>query len=150
MKGLIVIFSLAAVSTCSGYLSVPIFPRINSRLCMSTENINVDAQQGRVTMYKKNGCPHCAKAIELLEGKYGLKINYVDIESENRDEILYQMQTFSGGRNTVPQIFFNAEHLGGNSDIQDIESKGVLSQKVSLVKCTPVSSMNEGWYHPWY
>ena len=117
---------------------------------MSTENINVDAQQGRVTMYKKNGCPHCAKAIELLEGKYGLKINYVDIESENRDEILYQMQTFSGGRNTVPQIFFNAEHLGGNSDIQDLESKGVLSQKVSLVKSTPVSSMNEGWYHPWY
>ena len=46
--------------------------------------MSLSMQLGRVTMYKKNGCPYCARAIELLEGKYQLKINYVDIESENR------------------------------------------------------------------
>lgn len=30
----------------------------------------------------------------------------------NRDDILQQMRTFSGGRNTVPQIFFNSDHIG--------------------------------------
>lgn len=45
---------------------------------------SLSMQLGRVTMYKKNGCPYCARAIELLEGKYQLKVDYVDIESEKR------------------------------------------------------------------
>ena len=30
------------------------------------------------------------------------------------------MRTFSGGRNTVPQIFFNSEHLGGSDDVHKV------------------------------
>jgi Glutaredoxin len=41
-------------------------------------------QLGVVTMYKKEGCPYCMKARTLLEEKYGLRISFVDIESENR------------------------------------------------------------------
>jgi glutaredoxin len=41
-------------------------------------------QQGRVTMYKKEGCPFCDKAIELLENKYDLTITIVDIEAPER------------------------------------------------------------------
>lgn len=67
-----------------------------------------------------------------------------------RGEILNQMRTFSGGRNTVPQIFFNAEHLGGNDDVQKLEQDGVLTKKVEVVKTTPVTMMMDHWYHPWY
>jgi hypothetical protein len=41
-------------------------------------------QLGRVTMYKKVGCPHCEKAIDLLERKYKLNVIYVDINSDKR------------------------------------------------------------------
>ena len=37
-------------------------------------------QEGIVTMYKKEGCPYCKKAIELLSGTYKLDIKFVDIE----------------------------------------------------------------------
>ena len=108
-------------------------------------------QLGRLTMYHRKTCPFCIKATELLEGKYQLNINYVDVESnEGRDEILYQMRTFSGGRNTVPQIFFNAEHIGGYDDVQKLEDSGVLTQKVEMLRKTPVTMMMDGWYHPWY
>lgn len=107
-------------------------------------------QLGRVTMYKKEGCPYCMKAKELLEGKYGLNIVFIDIESPQREEILQQMRTFSGGRNTVPQIFFNAEHLGGNDDIQKLEVDGLLTNKVDFVRKNPVTMMMDHWYHPWY
>jgi glutaredoxin-related protein len=60
------------------------------------------------------------------------------------------MRTFSGGRNTVPQIFFNSEHLGGNDDVQKLESDGALQAKVDMVKSTPVSMMMDHWFHPWY
>ena len=111
------------------------------------------AQLGRVTMYKKETCPYCKKARELLEGKYGLKVTYVDVEeaeASKREEILQQMRTFSGGRNTVPQIFFNAEHLGGNDDVQKLDVEGKLKEKVDMVLTQQVSMMQDNWYHPWY
>jgi glutaredoxin 3 len=115
------------------------------RLVMNSE------QLGRVTMYHKKTCPFCLKSTELLEGKYNVIVNYVDVESEtNRDEIIYQMKTFSGGRNTVPQIFFNSDHIGGNDDLQKLEESGALPDKIEYVKKTAVSMMMDNWYHPWY
>ena len=60
------------------------------------------------------------------------------------------MRTFSGGRNTVPQIFFNSEHLGGNDDVQKLDRDGFLKAKVEEVKQNAVSMMQDNWFHPWY
>lgn len=59
------------------------------------------------------------------------------------------MITFSG-RKTVPQIFFNAEHIGGNDDVQNLEKDGSLVKKVEEVKTTAPTMMMDNWYHPWY
>lgn len=82
--------------------------------------------------------------------KIMLYLNIILIFRAKRTEILQQMRSFSGGRNTVPQIFFNAEHLGGNDDIQKLDAEGKLAAKVETVKNTPVSMMMDHWYHPWY
>ena len=55
-----------------------------SRIQSTSLFMNTEEQLGRVTMYKKVGCPYCIKATELLEGKYKLKVDFVDIESEKR------------------------------------------------------------------
>eukprot|EP00597_Dinobryon_sp_UTEXLB2267_P002049 CAMPEP_0170081128 /NCGR_PEP_ID=MMETSP0019_2-20121128/17085_1 /TAXON_ID=98059 /ORGANISM="Dinobryon sp., Strain UTEXLB2267" /LENGTH=101 /DNA_ID=CAMNT_0010295427 /DNA_START=173 /DNA_END=478 /DNA_ORIENTATION=+ len=101
-------------------------------------------------MYFKESCPYCKNAKQLLETKYGLKITYVDVEGDNRDEKLAQLRTFSGGRNTVPQIFFNSDHIGGNDDLLKIEASGELNAKIEMVRTTPVSYVLPNWYHPWY
>jgi glutaredoxin-related protein len=72
------------------------------------------------------------------------------ISRDKRKEILQQMRTFSGGRNTVPQIFFNSEHVGGNDDVQKLDQDGVLVKKVEYVKNTAVTMMMDHWFHPWY
>ena len=105
---------------------------------------------GIVTMYKKESCPYCKKARSLLEEKYNLKIKYVDIEEENRDEKLLQMRNFSGGRNTVPQVFFNSKHLGGNDDLEKLDANGQLEKEVDIVRKTSTTMMMDHWYHPWY
>ncbi|KAJ1432611.1 thioredoxin-like protein [Ochromonadaceae sp. CCMP2298] len=116
-------------------------------------SLNMMAEQlGRVTMYKKEGCPYCEKAKTMLENEHGLKIDFVDIEepdSAKRDEMIQQMRTFTGGRNTVPQIFFNSEHLGGNDDVETLNSEGKLAAKVEMVKTTAAMMMDH-WFHPWY
>lgn len=52
------------------------------------------------------------------------------------------MRTFSGGRNTVPQIFFNADHLGGNDDVQKVLQQHQLLLLLSLqqLPLSPLSS----------
>ena len=67
-----------------------------------------------------------------------------------KDDVIQQMRTFSGGRNTVPQIFFNSEHIGGNDDIQKLHTQGTLQAKIDVVKNNAVSMMLDNWYHPWY
>ena len=49
-------------------------------------------QKGIVTMYKKEGCPYCIKAIQLLQETYGLEIKFVDIESEKRCATILKYQ----------------------------------------------------------
>lgn len=107
-------------------------------------------QKGRVTVYTKETCPHCEKAKDLLTNKYGLDIVEVDVLGEKSEDILQQMRQFSGGRNTVPQVFFNEVHLGGNDDVQGLDADGTLADKVEMVKSTPVTMMQDHWYHPWY
>lgn len=124
--------------------------RLN-RMFMRRQRLTLlDAEQlGRVTIYTKQGCPHCIKAKDTLVGKYGLVVTEVDIEGEKQEDILLQMRQFSGGRNTVPQVFFNEEHIGGNDDVQVLDAEGQLEAKAENVKSTP-AMMQEGWFHPWY
>lgn len=70
-----VLLGLLLVVVCTAFQSsMPAMTR-------SMQRMQLFAQQlGRVTIYKKEGCPYCIKAKELLEGKYELKINYVDVQ----------------------------------------------------------------------
>ncbi|XP_056018682.1 uncharacterized protein LOC125670590 isoform X2 [Ostrea edulis] len=72
--------------------------------------------KGRVVVYSILGCPHCMQAKNTLQQN---KISYTDISLERfpqcREELIAKT-----GRKTVPQIFFNATHVGGNDDLQTL------------------------------
>lgn len=57
---------------------------VHGKLLSRTYVSMMGDQLGRVTMYKKDSCPYCAKSKVLLEEKYGLKVTYVDIEEPDR------------------------------------------------------------------
>ncbi len=77
----------------------------------------------RVEIYTKFGCPYCARAKALLEGK-GVEYEEVDIgmEAGKRQEMLGR----SNGRHTVPQIFIDGRHVGGSDDLAALEHEGRL------------------------
>lgn len=76
------------------------------------------SQNGRVTIYSVTGCPHCKRAkARLLE--LGLVLNEVDMNQHT--ELWLQVKQLTG-RSTVPQIFFNNIHVGGNDDLQSLVS----------------------------
>ena len=69
--------------------------------------------KGRITIYSITGCPYCIRAKNKLSE---LKLEYVDINLDNHPSRRNEMQKITG-KKTVPQVFFNAKHIGGISEL---------------------------------
>ncbi|KAK0153791.1 Glutaredoxin [Merluccius polli] len=88
--------------------------------------------QGRVTIYSIQGCPHCVQAKASL-GRLGVPVCEVDLGQHPELRAAVKELT---GRSTVPQIFFNQVHVGGNDDLQKLDPEK-LQKLVHLVRDEP-------------
>ena len=87
--------------------------------------------KGRVIVYSIVGCPHCMRAKNSLQDR-GLPYTDVSLDSfpQCREDVKHRT-----GKNTVPQIFFNAVHVGGNDELQALmEDKARFDALVEDVK----------------
>ena len=77
-----------------------------------------------VKMYTSPFCGFCFNAKKLLDSK-GVDFEEVDImmDPEKRDEMMAL-----SGRRTVPQIFIGDHHVGGFTDLAELEQNGQLDQ----------------------
>lgn len=77
----------------------------------------------RVLVYTTAACPYCVAAKQFLQRK-GLAYDEVrvDLDAARRAEMLER----SGGRRTVPQIFFGDTHVGGYDDLVAADRGGRL------------------------
>lgn len=74
--------------------------------------------KGRITVYSITGCPFCIQAKNKLRE---LNLEFVDINLDVYRNRRTEMKERTG-RKTVPQIFFNAKHIGGFSDFDALVS----------------------------
>jgi glutaredoxin 3 len=83
----------------------------------------------RVEIYSTLFCPYCARAKSLLEKK-GIDFINIDVleDTSKRDEMVER----SGGRQTVPQIFIDGEHIGGSDELYALERAGKLDAKLGV------------------
>lgn len=76
-----------------------------------------------ITIYTTPLCPYCARAKGLLKRK---NAGFIEIDVSDDAAVREAMRTRAGGRNSVPQIFIGATHVGGCDDIHALESQGKL------------------------
>lgn len=76
-----------------------------------------------IVLYVTALCPYCAAARQLLTAK-GARFTTIDVNAqpERRAEMIER----AGGRQTVPQIFFGARHIGGFDDLNALDRAGAL------------------------
>ena len=72
--------------------------------------------QGRIVVYSIVGCPHCIRSKGYLEER---GLTYVDVNLDAHASARTWVVEKTG-RKTVPQIFFNEVHVGGNDDLQKL------------------------------
>lgn len=80
-----------------------------------------------VTIYTRNGCPFCTKAVALLTKK-GAKFTEFNtaVNAGYRAEMVEK-----SGRNTFPQIFIGETHVGGCDDIHALDARGGLDKMLA-------------------
>jgi glutaredoxin 3 len=53
-------------------------------------------------------------------------LEFTDIDVSTKDGLRDEMTKKANGRRTIPQIFFNDEHVGGYQELRDLEKSGKL------------------------
>jgi len=83
----------------------------------------------KVIIYTGDRCIHCVWAIELLNRK---KIEFTEYnivkDTSKKDEMLKK----SNGAKTIPQIFIEDHHVGGNAELQELEKEGKLNSLLGI------------------
>lgn len=77
-----------------------------------------DAVPLDVTVFTRNGCPHCAKAKGLLRDA-GIEFEELRLNREYTDQTLRAVAAAT----SVPQVFIGGEHIGGADELEKWLSK---------------------------
>ena len=81
----------------------------------------------KILIYSSLICPYCIAAKKIFENQ---KLKYSEILIDNNPNEKEKMIGLSGGRITVPQIFFDDNHIGGYDDLIRLFEDGDLIRKL--------------------
>ena len=78
-------------------------------------------------MYTGPLCNFCDAAKRLLL-RNNLEFNEIDVST--KDDLRDEMIKKSNGRRTIPQIFFDDNHVGGYQELRALEKNGELDNLI--------------------
>ena len=76
-----------------------------------------------ITVYSGPMCGYCDAAKRLLERN---NLEFTDIDVSTKDGLRDEMTKKANGRRTIPQIFFNDQHIGGYDEVRALEKENKL------------------------
>lgn len=77
----------------------------------------------KIEIYTTPTCPYCQRAKRLLDSK---RVIYTELNVATHPEWREDMKQRANGRQSVPQIFVNGQHIGGCDDLYALEARGEL------------------------
>jgi glutaredoxin 3 len=76
-----------------------------------------------ILVYSGDYCPYCQRAKMLLKKK-GAAFKEINVGTDPAQRA--EMMKKSGGKQTIPQIFINGQHIGGCDDLYALDAAGKL------------------------
>ena len=76
-----------------------------------------------ITVYSGPMCGYCDAAKRLLARN---NLEFINIDVSAEDGLRDEMTKKANGKRTIPQIFFNDEHIGGYQELRELEKEGKL------------------------
>ncbi|KAL7276753.1 Glutaredoxin [Rhizina undulata] len=75
-----------------------------------------------VAVFSKSYCPYCRASKETLN-EFGAKFYVLELDLIDDGTELQEALREISGQKTVPNIYINKKHIGGNSDLQARKSE---------------------------
>ena len=88
-----------------------------------------------VTIYTGPYCNYCDAAKRLLTRN---NISYIEINVAEVDGAKDEMIMKANGKKTIPQIFFNDEHIGGYDEVRALEKENKLKDLLKWINYSSV------------
>ncbi len=82
-----------------------------------------------ITVYSGPMCNFCDAAKRLLVRN---NLEYTEIDISTKEGLREEMTKKANGKRTIPQIFFDDYHVGGYTELRELEKKGKLLTSVGL------------------
>ncbi|SPN98712.1 probable glutaredoxin [Cephalotrichum gorgonifer] len=96
-------------------------------MSQATARVQGLIDQNKVVVFSKSYCPYCKatkSTLSSLDAEFTVyELDQLPDGAETQDAL----QVISGQR-TVPNIFINQKHIGGNSDLQSLSQSGELKK----------------------
>eukprot|EP00549_Striatella_unipunctata_P024903 CAMPEP_0118708596 /NCGR_PEP_ID=MMETSP0800-20121206/22005_1 /TAXON_ID=210618 ORGANISM="Striatella unipunctata, Strain CCMP2910" /NCGR_SAMPLE_ID=MMETSP0800 /ASSEMBLY_ACC=CAM_ASM_000638 /LENGTH=123 /DNA_ID=CAMNT_0006611867 /DNA_START=9 /DNA_END=380 /DNA_ORIENTATION=+ len=82
-------------------------------------NIDKIIESNQVVIFSKSYCPYCAQTKGLF-GSMGdnVKAKVIELDRVSNGGAIQRILMQKTGQRTVPNVFVNGKHLGGNDDAQ--------------------------------
>ncbi|KAH8909228.1 glutaredoxin-C2 [Coniochaeta sp. PMI_546] len=77
--------------------------------------------ENAVMVFSKSYCPYCQNTKRIL-GQHNAKFQAYELNQESDGDAIQRALLEMTGQRTVPNIFINKKHIGGNSDLEKIKS----------------------------
>ncbi|CCE82411.1 Piso0_002136 [Millerozyma farinosa CBS 7064] len=82
-----------------------------------------------IMVFSKSYCPYCKSTKSLLDG-YSKNYKVVELDEVDNGSVMQRALQELTGQRTVPNVFINKKHIGGNSDLQNLQAKGALASLI--------------------
>jgi len=82
-----------------------------------------------IEIYTSPFCGYCSYAKGLLDRK---GVEYKELDVMMAPDLRQEMTSRSGGKTSVPQIFFDDQLIGGCDELVALEQAGTLDAKLGL------------------
>ncbi|KAI9302506.1 glutaredoxin [Cunninghamella echinulata] len=84
-------------------------------------------KDNKIAVFSKTYCPYCTATKNLFK-QLGVKPEVIELDTRNDGAAIQNYLQTKSGQRTVPNIFINGQHIGGNSDLQTAHSTGRLEK----------------------
>jgi len=82
-------------------------------------------REHKVVLFSKTWCPFCAKTKDLFKSKF-IQPYKVELDKHPQGEILQGILKEISGQSSVPNVWINGNHIGGNDACHALDAEGKL------------------------
>ena len=93
--------------------------------------VKSENESHQVVVWSKTYCPYCKETKKLLKSMKGVEMVVHEIDNEKDGYRLQQELYRLTGQRSVPNVFVNNKHIGGNDDTQSAYKNGTLQDLLS-------------------